>query len=1131
MALKRDTGASTKAAVTVAVRVRPFNSRELGGSVEEFPTAIVRFEGDKVDLLNADDDVEDTFHYHNTFWSIPAEQQQVHCRAPFASQEDVYKAVGEPCISHVFAGYHSCVFAYGQTGSGKTHTMLGTPQDPGVAPRVIGALFSELEKRRRTPQMAQGWEYNVEVSFMEIYNERVKDLLAREDLTKNVTTPAISSIVPDAGRHSSAVASSTQLDGDSTDEDTEPPESPASLRVTSPTVGHTPTISFADDFSEIRSGFCFGEQTPPVPSLDTAKISPRVTKKKRASSRNSPSGDRGDGGTSPRMPSALSKTRSMLKTPRDREEGYADLRVRHSKQTGTFVDGLKRFGETDVGELTAADVVSVMKAGMQHRAQAATAMNDTSSRSHAIFQIFVTATSLSKGIQRYAHINLVDLAGSERLKMSKSEGQALKEATRINLSLSTLRRVIDVLIANSTRKKKQGQQGYMVPPYRDSLLTWVLSETLGGNSCTSMIATVSPHDSNREDTVNTLRYALKAKSVTNTVRVNDTKTKVVVTAMQSEIEQLRQQLVQDSAESEEVFSMRQRERELAEDIRNKNAESEHTQAKLEKQQKDLEFQMLRRRKASIDVRQLRGFVDEEWKEAGAEAEEADSEAYKAHRRLSLFSKEFSRQESEVLAVQTEKTQIVMNAASAFENTAMAYEGRVGMRNKLWRQIWRGAINRKLAIAERADAESLRRMWCERGDHAALDCARVESSISEHASDLHQLKSRIAVKAREFDRKYAPSGQLDARDEQAAEDQRNAVREASTEDSFLNGSVAGDDIAARRSVLADVAAAYRVQDLAIQECKRNLATLDRETAEQMRWDNVLLRERKDRDLRRTVRLREMIAQERARGEEVKAQQKELAAELSAYADCAAALRSQNAKLQEKLTESREEASKLSDEVGRMRSENTDAVRDHAALAGNIQASSLELDRALFRQRVVAGENDQHGARHRELRKFTEAHFFSEDRRATGPSHGEQRRAEQEIDASYDGFRAWNGCGYRYRPTSPARAAPGSGESIRNPSPGRASSRGEVVAPRLSQGPVLTIMTPPGGQNGSRSPPPTWRSTPPPPDGGAWGQGHPLSRRVNLQPATTGGSPTIPQRRSRSTSGPSRLLIGTDSGLVW
>eukprot|EP01064_Diplonema_japonicum_P030290 TRINITY_DN5128_c0_g2_i1.p1 TRINITY_DN5128_c0_g2~~TRINITY_DN5128_c0_g2_i1.p1 ORF type:complete len:929 (+),score=300.16 TRINITY_DN5128_c0_g2_i1:57-2843(+) len=430
-----------KSAVQVMTRVRPFNNRELGDHPETYPNSVVMMDKNTVHIINEDGTVKDSFEFHETFWSIPESQNQ-YSNKTFADQVDVFEKTGVVAVEAALKGYHCCIFAYGQTGSGKTYTMLGAPSNPGIAPRLVDLLFEQTQR----VQNKGGYQYSISISFMEIYNEKCKDLLAEDTWKKK--TGKRKSIVPK--RQS--------------------------------TVG-----------SEKRKS-------------DT---SPKGGAKRRGTNAND-----------------------------DDEEEYQDLRVRNSPAHGVFVEGLTRL-DSKQGISTAEDVKRVIEAGMVHRATAETKMNATSSRSHAVFQLNVVAKNKVKGVHRYAHINLVDLAGSERIKMSGVEGDRLIEATRINLSLSTLRRVIDVLIENSMKKKKDPKA---VPPYRDAMLTWVLSESLGGNSKTMMLATVSPHVSNVEDTTNTLRYALKAKAIVNTVKVNEEKASVLVSAMQSEIEALRERI-------------------------------------------------------------------------------------------------------------------------------------------------------------------------------------------------------------------------------------------------------------------------------------------------------------------------------------------------------------------------------------------------------------------------------------------------------------------------------------------------------------------------------------------------------------------------------------------------------------
>lgn len=216
------------------------------------------------------------------------------------------------------------------------------------------------------------------------------------------------------------------------------------------------------------------------------------------------------------------------------DTGYAECRVRFHPERGTYVEGLTRLSIPDEAHCLAA-----IKAGMLHRATTSTLMNDTSSRSHAIFQVCLSQKSPLKGTTCVSIMNIVDLAGSERIKLSGATGPALLEARNINLSLSTLRRVIDVLIDNS--KLKKGQRP-LVPPYRQSRLTWVLSDSLGGNSKTMMIVAVSPYSGNVEDTLSTLRYGLKAKAIVCNARVNEEKTAAVVNMLRTQMDDLRRQL-------------------------------------------------------------------------------------------------------------------------------------------------------------------------------------------------------------------------------------------------------------------------------------------------------------------------------------------------------------------------------------------------------------------------------------------------------------------------------------------------------------------------------------------------------------------------------------------------------------
>ena len=178
----------------------------------------------------------------------------------------------------------------------------------------------------------------------------------------------------------------------------------------------------------------------------------------------------------------------------------------------------------------------IMKAGSINRATGATKMNVGSSRSHSIFSIIVEASnSDEKGETHYrvGKLNLVDLAGSERQSKTESTGERFKEGTKINLSLTILGSVINKLVS--------GKNQYI--PYRDSKLTMLLQDSLGGNTKTVMIANVGPADYNYDETLNTLWYASHAKKIKNKPRINEDPKDALLRQYQEEIEMMKKKLM------------------------------------------------------------------------------------------------------------------------------------------------------------------------------------------------------------------------------------------------------------------------------------------------------------------------------------------------------------------------------------------------------------------------------------------------------------------------------------------------------------------------------------------------------------------------------------------------------------
>uniref|UniRef100_A0A3Q2XVH3 Kinesin-like protein n=1 Tax=Hippocampus comes TaxID=109280 RepID=A0A3Q2XVH3_HIPCM len=206
------------------------------------------------------------------------------------------------------------------------------------------------------------------------------------------------------------------------------------------------------------------------------------------------------------------------------------LELRESPETGVYVPDLTSCVCKSIKEIE-----EVMNVGNQARAVAATHMNEYSSRSHALFLITVECGQPGPDGRKHIRVgrlNLVDLAGSERQAKTGVQGERLKEAAKINLSLSALGNVISALA--------DGRSGHV--PYRDSKLTRLLQDSLGGNAKTVMVATLGPAPQHYDETLTTLRYANRAKNIQNQPRVNEDPKDALLREFQREIARLRAQL-------------------------------------------------------------------------------------------------------------------------------------------------------------------------------------------------------------------------------------------------------------------------------------------------------------------------------------------------------------------------------------------------------------------------------------------------------------------------------------------------------------------------------------------------------------------------------------------------------------
>ncbi|XP_028369550.1 kinesin-like protein KIF1B isoform X13 [Phyllostomus discolor] len=371
------------ASVKVAVRVRPFNSRETSKESK----CIIQMQGNSTSIVNPKNPKEapKSFSFDYSYWSHTSPEDPC-----FASQSRVYNDIGKEMLLHAFEGYNVCIFAYGQTGAGKSYTMMGKQEESqaGIIPQLCEELFEKINDNCN-----EEMSYSVEVSYMEIYCERVRDLL----------------------------------------------------------------------------------------------------------------------------------------NPKNK----GNLRVREHPLLGPYVEDLSKLAVTSY-----TDIADLMDAGNKARTVAATNMNETSSRSHAVFTIVFTQkkhdTETNLSTEKVSKISLVDLAGSERADSTGAKGTRLKEGANINKSLTTLGKVISALAEVSKKKKKTD-----FIPYRDSVLTWLLRENLGGNSRTAMVAALSPADINYDETLSTLRYADRAKQIKCNAVINEDPNAKLVRELKEEVTRLK----------------------------------------------------------------------------------------------------------------------------------------------------------------------------------------------------------------------------------------------------------------------------------------------------------------------------------------------------------------------------------------------------------------------------------------------------------------------------------------------------------------------------------------------------------------------------------------------------------------
>ncbi len=212
--------------------------------------------------------------------------------------------------------------------------------------------------------------------------------------------------------------------------------------------------------------------------------------------------------------------------PPNQQRPPSGLKLRENKTLGFYVENKRNYPVTSYE-----DISRRMEEGNENRTISSTLMNATSSRAHTIITIEFVQITIQNGkrSEKRSNINLVDLAGSERASSTGATGDRLKEGCNINKSLLTLGNVINVLADKAIGKSKN-----ILPPYRESNLTKILMNALGGNSKTVMICALSPAAINYEETLSTLRYADRAKKIQNKAVINESETDKVIRMLREE---------------------------------------------------------------------------------------------------------------------------------------------------------------------------------------------------------------------------------------------------------------------------------------------------------------------------------------------------------------------------------------------------------------------------------------------------------------------------------------------------------------------------------------------------------------------------------------------------------------------
>ncbi|XP_062979756.1 kinesin-like protein KIF3C isoform X2 [Elgaria multicarinata webbii] len=314
------------------------------------------------------------------------------------------------------------------------------------------------------------------------------------------------------------------------------------------------------------------------------------------------------------------------------------MELKENPETGVYIKDLSSFVTKNVKEIE-----HVMNLGNQARSVGSTNMNEYSSRSHAIFAITVECSEAGPDGEdhiRVGKLNLVDLAGSERQSKMGAQGERPKEASKINLSLSALGNVISALV--------DGKSTHI--PYRDSKLTRLLQDSLGGNAKTIMVATLGPASHSYDESLSTLRFANRAKNIKNKPRVNEDPKDTLLREFQEEITRLKAQL-----EKRGMLSKKQRRnsrrKKAADGEGSPEAEDheDHEDGGLEKNMKHyLEEQKERLEEEKAAIQDDRSLVSEEKQKLLEEKEKMIEELRREQEATELLATKYKAMESKLL---------------------------------------------------------------------------------------------------------------------------------------------------------------------------------------------------------------------------------------------------------------------------------------------------------------------------------------------------------------------------------------------------------------------------------------------------------------------------------------------------